>query len=226
MSGTEDAVKAEGLRKSFDLLGEKLEVLNGLSLRIKAGESVAVMGPSGSGKTTLLSIVGGLLAPDEGRVLLGGEDPYQVSEIQRDRIRNRHIGFLFQFHHLIPELSALENAAMPLWIRGVAWEKALAEGELLLRDLGLSKRLGSLPHQLSGGERQRAALARALACSPRLLIADEPTGNLDRAHAERVQSMLVELGQSRHVAVAVATHNDQLAKAMDRVLVLKDGVLA
>ena len=218
-------VKAEGLVKAFDLQGERLEVLAGADLSIAAGEAVAVMGPSGSGKTTLLSILGGLLTPDRGRVLIGDLDLYGAAEAERDGVRNRSVGFLFQFHHLVAELSALENAALPRLIRKDPWDAALGAAETLLRELGLAGRLKSLPHQLSGGERARVALARAFSCQPRLLIADEPTGNLDRAQAEKVQSLLLEQARSRGVALVVATHNEALADSMDRVLILKDGVL-
>lgn len=218
-----EVLAAQGVYKSFDLLGEQLHVLQGVDLKVGRGESVAVMGPSGSGKTTLLSIVGGLLKPDKGQIVLDGVEIYNCPEAERDKVRNRTVGFIFQFHHLAPELTAIENAAVPRWIRGDNWENARDHVEELLRKLGLGNRLESKPYQLSGGERQRVALARAVAAEPMLVVSDEPTGNLDRANALRVQDLLLGLLKSRDIGILVATHNEEFAKSMDRVLVLSEG---
>jgi lipoprotein-releasing system ATP-binding protein len=218
-------LQATGLTRSFVEGGVLLTVLDGLELCIAAAERVAVIGASGSGKTTLLQLLGGLDAPDAGQVLIDGADIHVLAERQRSALRNRTLGFVYQFHHLLPEFSALENVAMPLLIRRVPRREALAQAAAMLARVGLSARLTHRPHQLSGGERQRAAVARALVTSPRLVLADEPTGNLDGRNAEQVLALLLELNRALATSLVVVTHDTRLAARMDRVLELSGGKL-
>jgi len=218
-------LEASGIVRGFAEGSGSLQVLRGLQLQVAAGERIAIVGVSGSGKTTLLQVLGGLDAPDAGQVLVQGQDIHAMPERQRCALRNRTLGFIYQFHHLLPEFSALENVAMPLLVRREPVADAMARARQLLQQVGLSERLAHRPHQLSGGERQRAAVARALVTQPRLVLADEPTGNLDGANAAQVFELMLELNRELGTSLVVVTHDRRLAARMDRVLVLKDGIL-
>ena len=218
-------LEARGIVRGFAEGSGSLQVLRGLQLQVAAAERIAIVGVSGSGKTTLLQVLGGLDAPDAGQVLVQGQDIHAMPERQRCALRNRTLGFIYQFHHLLPEFSALENVAMPLLVRREPVAEAMARARELLQQVGLSERLTHRPHQLSGGERQRAAVARALVTQPRLVLADEPTGNLDGANAAQVFELMLELNRERGTSLVVVTHDRRLAARMDRVLVLKDGIL-
>lgn len=203
----------------------KLSVLEGADLSLNAGGLVGLVGPSGSGKSTLLHTAGLLEKPEGGQVFLEGEDCLALSDRQRTGLRRSKLGFVYQFHHLLPEFNARDNIAMPLMISGVSRRIARDKADALLEELGLEDRGGHQPAQLSGGEQQRVAIARALVNDPRLVIADEPTGNLDPATTERVFASLIKMARDEGAAVLVATHNMALIKHMDRVLTLQDGKL-
>ncbi len=215
---SELAVRAVGLTKGFGEGAARVEVLRSLDVHVEAGEMLAVVGPSGVGKSTLLHILGLLDRPDGGTVELFGSDTACLSPEERARWRNQKIGFVFQFHALLPEFTLVENAAMPLLIAGIKRREALDRAAVLLDAVGLLSRADHFPDQLSGGEQQRGALARALVAGPRLLLADEPTGNLDSANAKVVFALLKELHLSRRLTSVIVTHNEVLARQCDRVL--------
>lgn len=202
-----------------------LKVLEGANLVLNPGELVGLIGPSGSGKSTLLHTAGLLEKPEAGQVFLEGEDCLSLNDAGRTRLRREKLGFVYQFHHLLPEFNARDNVAMPLMVGGLPRSKAREKADLILADMGLSERLKHQPGQMSGGEQQRVAIARALVNDPRLVIADEPTGNLDPATTERVFESLIRMARGEGAAVLVATHNMALTQHMDRVLTLRDGKL-
>jgi lipoprotein-releasing system ATP-binding protein len=213
------------LTKHFMQGDARVEVLNGVNMSIAPGERVAIVGASGSGKTTLLQLVGGLDLPTSGEVSIAGQRIDQLSDAARGELRNRALGFVYQFHHLLPEFSALENVAMPLLVRRVAVDEAKARAQKLLERVGLGARLNHRPSQLSGGERQRAAVARALVAQPQVVMADEPTGNLDGVNANHVFDLMLELNREIGTALVIVTHAPELASRMQRVLTLQNGVL-
>ncbi|WP_107919596.1 lipoprotein-releasing ABC transporter ATP-binding protein LolD [Neisseria elongata] len=203
-----------------------VQVLDNLTLQVEKGRSIGIVGASGSGKSTLLHILGGLDKPTSGRVSLMGQDLSELSQKQLSRLRNRHLGFVYQFHHLLPEFSALENVMMPLLIGKRPKEQARERALLMLEKVGLKNRVQHRPGELSGGERQRAAIARALVTDPACLLADEPTGNLDRKNALNILDMMMELKQELGTALVVVTHDDEMAARFDRVLNMTDGALS
>lgn len=213
----------KNVHKAYTEAGKELPILRGVNLEIKAGEMAVMVGPSGCGKTTLLHVASLLDVPDSGQIFLGGVEVSTASDALRTKMRRHHLGFVYQFHHLLPEFTALENVAMPLLVDGVVRGKALEKAATLLKDVGLAERAEHTPDQLSGGEQQRVSIARALVNEPKLLMADEPTGNLDPQNAAMVFDLLLKLVKEKQLSVLMATHNMTLAERFDRVLNLKNG---
>ena len=217
---------AAGLGKEYrEGSGDALRVLSAVELSLDAGETIAIIGASGSGKSTLLNLLGGLDMPTTGHVRLNGRDLFAMGEKMRCLARNRHLGFIYQFHHLLPEFTAIENVAMPQLIAGSDKALARSRAESLLREVGLEHRMHHKPGELSGGERQRAAIARALINSPDCILADEPTGNLDRHNAEQALELIMQLNRSHHTALIMVTHDMSIAERMGRIYMLEDGEL-
>ena len=226
MSNANDFVlQGSGLVKEFVQGATTLQVLRGASIAVRGGERIAIVGASGSGKTTLLQVLGGLDLPTQGTVRIAGSAMNELSDAERGSLRNSAVGFVYQFHHLLPEFSALENVAMPLLVRRMKPRAAKQIAAAILTRVGLAERLQHRPSQLSGGERQRAAVARALVTRPKLVLADEPTGNLDGANAAQVFELMLELNRELGTSLVIVTHDERLAARMERILTLVDGVL-
>jgi lipoprotein-releasing system ATP-binding protein len=223
--GAAPFLELRGIGRSFRTGGTRIRVLDGIDLELRQGEIVALVGPSGAGKSTLLHIAGLLERPDTGAVLIGGRDCQHLSEVERTLLRRSEIGFVYQFHHLLPEFSALENIVLPQMIAGIGRRRAREKALALLDRVGMLPRAQHRPARLSGGEQQRVAIARALANDPKVLLGDEPTGNLDRATGESVLAVLLELVRTSGLAALIATHNLELARRLDRIVELAEGRL-
>ncbi|HUP18378.1 MAG TPA: ABC transporter ATP-binding protein [Gemmatimonadota bacterium] len=224
-SAASPPLAAERLHKEYWGGAGPLEVLKGVDLTVQAGETVAIVGASGAGKSTLLHLLGGLDRPTHGEVLLGGRYLSRLGDAELSEVRSRYLGFVFQFHHLLMEFTALENVAMPLSIQGVEAGEAADRAGTILTEVGLGQRLDHRPSALSGGEQQRVAVARALVHEPIVVLADEPSGNLDRQNSEMLHDLMFELASGKGVAFVVATHDEGLARRTDRVLHVEDGIL-
>lgn len=220
-----DTIVCTNLHKTYSEGDLRVKVLNGIDLTVKKASRIAIVGSSGSGKSTLLHLLGGLDSPTEGRVLVTGQVIHRLSEKEKSKIRNKELGFIYQFHHLLPEFTALENVAIPMLIRGVDVDEAEAAAEEVLSKVGLAQRLKHKPGELSGGERQRAAIARALVPRPACILADEPTGNLDEKTADKVFDVMLELNQEYGLSLMMVTHNIKLAARLDEIYELSDGSL-
>jgi len=226
MSKVSDCViSCSRLSKFYKQGSTKLAVLSDINLRVGMGEKIAIVGTSGSGKTTLLNLLGGLDLPSSGTVTVAGKNLNEINESDRGFLRNKYLGFVFQFHHLLGEFTALENVTMPLLISGSDAREAEANSELMLKRVGLLNRISHKPSELSGGERQRVAIARALVNEPKCVLLDEPTGNLDKYTAVEIQQLLADLNESLHTSFILVTHDDSMASTMNRKLVLEGGIL-
>ena len=221
----EAVIQCQNVGKTYDDGSLKVEVLRNIDFQVASGEGIGIIGASGSGKSTLLHILGGLDKPTSGEVKIQGQGLNSLSQVAIGRLRNRHLGFVYQFHHLLPQFSALENVMMPLLVARKSRAEAQAAAAEILEKVGLGSRMTHRPGELSGGERQRAAIARALVTKPDCLLADEPTGNLDRKNATHALEMMLELKRELGTALIVVTHDEQLAKRFDRVLTMDDGSL-
>ncbi|ARG97111.1 lipoprotein-releasing ABC transporter ATP-binding protein LolD [Legionella micdadei] len=215
----------QNLGKTYHDGTESIEVLKGINFTISRGERIAIVGPSGSGKSTLLHLLGGLDRPSSGKLLIQNVNWQTLSEKQRCRLRNKELGFVYQFHHLLPEFTALENVCMPLLLANKSLAEAQKQAETILEKVGLAHRLGHKPSQLSGGERQRVAIARALVHEPHCVLADEPTGNLDNATALKIFDLMLGLNEHLKTALVIVTHDQQIAARMDKILTIQDGHL-
>ncbi len=215
----------KNINKSFLSGTQKIAVIKDANLVLKKGESIALVGPSGAGKTTFLQIAGLLDNADTGQILINDIDASNANDALRTDLRKNHIGFIYQSHHLLPEFSALENVAMPLLIRGIERKLALKQSEEILTEIGLQNRLSHLPSELSGGQQQRVAVARAIVAKPSIILADEPTGNLDSENADMVFGLILKLSKQHQISSLIVTHNLELAKKLDRTVSIKDGVL-
>lgn len=222
---SEVVLACHGLSKTFRQGGTDIEILRQIDLEVRGGELIAIIGNSGSGKSTLLHLLGGLDKPSQGQVIINKKDLRALSESEKSQTRNRALGFIYQFHHLLPEFTALENVSLPLLIRGLAIKDILSKAEQLLESVGLKERLHHRPNQLSGGERQRVAIARALVTDPLCILADEPTGDLDPRNAEQVFQIFLKLQAERQTSVVMVTHDLSLARMTQRVMTLRNGSL-
>jgi len=225
MSINQAVIKCSHLQKAYSQGPQVIDVLKDINLEVRPGEQIAIVGSSGSGKTTLLNLLGGLDIATGGSVFVSGKDLAKIDETERGFLRNKYLGFVYQFHHLLGEFTALENVCMPMLIGGLSVEDARNRATSMLKSVGLTAREEHKPGELSGGERQRVAIARALVTAPQCVLLDEPTGNLDRQTAEEIQSLMMDLNQAHTISFIVVTHDERLAKSMDRKLILEDGRL-